>query len=604
MDKNLIWAIVLSTIVIVCAFMFPAVFSKNKNKITEEIPVEVNNEETTSAEVPELSDLLADNSEALVTEESTEDIEEEIVYVETNLAKIALTNKGGDIISYKLKNHIDTKTNEGVELSDSINDFNRTCALSIGPATEKIINQNFKLTKEDDKTLLFTKNVKVEGKNYVLGKRYTFKDDEYVFKLEVLIHSEDGSGINIDGTSYTLRTSPQIGPHFIAKQNRYENRQFVTYNGNKYTKKILGQNQNIKRFEKDFIWAGIAGKYFVELIIPSAAETMDAAFYTTEIQTDDYANAQALVSRKAFSTNDINDVYYMYFGPRNDKELKRYNIAENNAWGLGGKKVTQCLQTSGWLNWLETILKWCLELLHKFIKNWGICIIILTILLKLAMFPLSKKQSLSTLKMQQLQPKIQAVQKKYANDQQKMQAEMSKIYQEAGYNPASGCLPMVFQFLVLFAMYNLFNNYFEFRGSMFIPHWIPDLSVGDSVWSWNKEIPLISAFTANTLRLLPIIYVGTQLLYGKVTQYGGAAQGQSAASMKFMTYGMPIMFFFLFYNAPSGLLLYWTVSNVFQMVQQVIINKMMAEKKAELANGGDENKVLPPKAKSKAKAKK
>ena len=74
--------------------------------------------------------------------------------------------------------------------------------------------------------------------------------------------------------------------------------------------------------------------------------------------------------------------------------------------------------------------------------------------------------------------------------------------------------------------------------------------------------------------------------------------------MKFMTYGMPIMFFFLFYNAPSGLLLYWTVSNVFQMVQQVIINKMMAEKKAELANGGDENKVLPPKAKARAKAKK
>ena len=217
------------------------------------------------------------------------------------------------------------------------------------------------------------------------------------------------------------------------------------------------------------------------------------------------------------------------------------------------------------------------------------------------MFPLSKKQSLSTLKMQQLQPKIQAIQAKYANDQQKQQQELSKVYQEAGYNPASGCLPMIFQFLVLFAMYNLFNNYFEFRGSMFIPGWIPDLSVGDSVFEWEKDIFLISSFTANNLRILPIIYVATQLLYGKITQYGGAAQGQNSVSMKFMTYGMPLMFFFLFYNAPSGLLLYWTVSNVFQMIQQVIINKMMEQKKAEIANGGDSNKKLPAKAKAKAK---
>ena len=224
----------------------------------------------------------------------------------------------------------------------------------------------------------------------------------------------------------------------------------------------------------------------------------------------------------------------------------------------------------------------------------------MTIILKVIMFPISRKQSLSSLKMQDLQPKMKALQEKYKNDQQKLQQETSKLYQQAGYNPASGCLPMLFQFLVLFAMYNLFNNYFEFRGAMFIPHWIPDLSTGDVVKTFNFNIPLIG----NQLRLLPVIYVATQLLSGKITQYGQtAAPGQSQATMKFMMYGMHLMFFFLFYNAPAGLLLSCLTSNVLQIFQQLIINKMMKEKRAEKAGGftAKGQTTLPPKAKGKRK---
>ena len=603
MDKNTIWAIALSTLVIIAAFVLQPIFFKGK--ITDATPVvieETVNPETaeSTTELPEVSELIGKSE--TVEEASLEVIPEEVITINTNLAEIKLTNKGGDIISYKLVKHIDTATKEGIQISDSVSENNRTCAIAFGPAETKIINETFNVNYDEaKKEVMFTKPVMVNGKKYIVGKRYSFKDDEYVFKLEVLIHSDDGTGMNNNGVAYTIRTAPQIGPHFNAKRDRYENRQFVTFNGSKYKKIILGQNQGLKSFDKDYLWAGIAGKYFVELVIPSASETMGSAYYTTVIEQNDYANAQALLTRKAFTGSDVSDTYYMYFGPRNDKELKRYNVAETNGWGIGGKKVSNCLQSNQMLSWLEAILKVCLEFMHKFIKNWGVCIIILTILLKLVMFPLSKKQSLSTLKMQQLQPKIQAIQAKYANDQQKQQQELPKVYQEAGYNPASGCLPMIFQFLVLLAMYNLFNNYFEFRGSMFIPGWIPDLSVGDSVFEWEKDIFLISSFTANNLRILPIIYVATQLLYGKITQYGGAAQGQNSVSMKFMTYGMPLMFFFLFYNAPSGLLLYWTVSNIFQMIQQVIINKMMEQKKAEIANGGDPNKKLPPKAKAKAK---
>ena len=148
----------------------------------------------------------------------------------------------------------------------------------------------------------------------------------------------------------------------------------------------------------------------------------------------------------------------------------------------------------------------------------------------------------------------------------------------------SGCLPMIFQMMALWAMFNLFNNYFEFRGASFIPGWIDDLSVGDSVWSWNKEIPFITGLTGNCIRILPIIYLISQLFYGKITQMGGAAAGQTQANMMIMTYGLPIIFSFMFYNAPSGLLLFWTISNLLQMVQQIIINKVVHKKKAEKGN--------------------
>lgn len=612
MDKNTIWAIVLSTLVIIASYLILPKFFPGLNTMGfgRQANAQVETEETSepqefsleeSSEISELS-VNSDLSEA--SEDQATNLVEQKYTIRTDKVEVIFTNKGGDIISYKLLDHKDMDTNDFVQLSDNVSSKNRTCAISFGRAEEKLIDELFNTEVEGNK-ITFTKAMNVNGKKATMRKVYTFMDGEYVFKLDVLIHTADTTGLNIGGTAYTLRTSPQIGPHYNPKQNRYERREFITYNGNKYKKITLGNGQ-FKEYDKDTMWwSGIAGKYFVELMIPSSPETIKTNWYSSNVEVNNYANAQAFIERSAFTGSDVSDTYYMYFGPRNDKDLKRYNIAENNGWNLGGKKLSQALQTSGWLNWLEKILKVVLEFLNKLVHNWGLSIIIMTILLKLIMFPLSKKQSMGSLKMQELQPKMKALQDKYKNDQQKLQQETSKLYQQAGYNPASGCLPMLFQFLILFAMYNLFNNYFEFRGAMFIPGWIPDLSTGDSVFTWEKNIVFLSSMTGNHLRLLPVIYVGTQLLSGKITQYGqAAAPGQSQATMKFMMYGMPLMFFFIFYNAPSGLLLYWLTSNILQIFQQLIINKMMKDKRAEKDNGGftpKEQKVLPPKAKGKRK---
>lgn len=573
MNKNTIIAIVLSTIVVLASLILqPILFPNTANNVAESENV---TEETSAVKVEEDKKDLS----LIVEDESDKNVEEQFFEITTKNAQIVLTNRGGDMISYKLLNHIDVDTKDGIQMVDNVSKTNRACAVAFGDVNSPINNEIFNVTHKDENVYFFTKSISIKKEDgsvskVILGKRYTFDPESYVFKLDILIHGDD-----IENLVYTLRTSPQIGPHFDPKLNRYENRQFISFNGEKAKRQVISAKQ-FKSYNKDYLWNGIGGKYFVNLVVPLNPEKMDNSYYSTLInEENNYSNAQAICVRKPFS-EDVEDSYYMYYGPREEKALKIFNVAENNSWKLSGLKLNECLNSNGWLGWLETILKWFMEVINKFVHNWGVSIIIMTILIKLLMFPFTKKQSLGTLKMQEIQPKIQAIQAKYKDNQQKLQQEMAKIYKDNGYNPMSGCLPMLVQFLILFAMYNLFNNYFEFRGSSFIPNWIEDLSSGDSIYTLKFDIP----FFGNQVRILPFIYLASQLLFGKITGNGGtAAPGTSQAQMQMMMYVMPVMFFVMFYNAPSGLLLYWTVSNIFQMGQQIIINKTMKQKKAELA---------------------
>lgn len=574
MTKNTIIAIILSTIVFLGSVFIQQKFFPAPAQSEQTV-------ETQSENVSENNEAKKDSGLVSIENSKTEAFEEQKIVVTTKYAEIELTNRGGDIVSYKLLNHIDVDTKEGIQMVDNVTEFNRACALAFGDEKAGVLNDLFNVKKEGENTYLFTKNYSIKNEDgstakFILGKRYTFDPESYMFKLDVLLH---GDGIN--NLSYTLRTAPQMGPHFNPKLNRYENRQFITFNGGKSKKQVLGTKQ-FKPYDKvkSYIWNGIAGKYFTQLIIPENSEKMGISYYSTLIETNDYANAQAILVRNPINENDVKDSYYMYFGPKDEKSLKIFNLAERNTWGLSGLHLNECLNSNGWLGWLETILKWIMEIINKFVHNWGVSIILMTIFIKLLMFPFTKKQSLGTLKMQEIQPKMQALQAKYKDNQPKLQEEMAKLYKDANYNPMSGCLPMLVQFLILFAMYNLFNNYFEFRGSSFIPHWIEDLSSGDTVHTLKFDIP----YFGNQVRILPFIYLASQLLFGKITGNGGTtAPGTSQAQMQMMMYVMPILFFAMFYNAPAGLLLYWTVSNLFQMGQQIIINKIMKQKKAEMA---------------------
>ena len=587
MEKNTLIAIVLSTIVLITFTVLQTVVFPPKP--VEEVVVE--------QEIPLATEIaknegVSSGTLAMAYSDDEESLQEEEIVILTNKAKITLSNRGGDVIGYELLEHRDGEA--GVDMADNVSAQNRAFSIAFGGAENGIIQDLFHVKKIDDYTVGFYKTFQDSrsGGKYILAKQYTFRPDDYLFRLDVTVEGSDGMNrLSFGDAAYTIRTSPQIGPFYNAKSNRYENRTFMSFDGSKKKKQILKANET-KLYENEFTWTGVGGKYFEILGIPVKPETMLDVLYSTKVEVDDYANAQVMLTRKAIMESSTQDSYYFYVGPRTEKNLKIYNNAQDNPWGLSNLKLNESLESTGILSWLESILKWCMELIYKIIPNWGVSIIILTILIKILLFPLTKKSSMGTLKMQELQPKIQEIQEKYKDQPDKLNMEMSKLYKESGYNPLSGCLPLLLQFPLIFAMYNLFNNYFEFRGAMFIPGWIPDLSIGDIV-PLPGNLPVLGS----QIHILPIIYLASQLLFGKITQSSAAAGGNNT-QMKIMMYGMPIMFFFIFYNAPAGLLLYWTVSNILQLFQQMIINRMMKAKRAEMEmNKAAKKKVFVPRKK-------
>ena len=571
MDKNTVWAIVLSSLVLlVFTFLQPIVNPVTTVPTTTEVVEPIEESTVTAVESSNIGEPDYLEDEYFIEENFT---------ITTNNVKVTFTNRGGDIIGYELLNHKDGDAY--IQMADNITESNRAFSVSFGDASKPIIEDIFNTKIIDDYTIGFYKPYTVRNSDgtessFTFVKQYTFLPDEYVFKLDIRVENiTNAKSFNFDDVAYTLRTSPQIGPYYDKKKDRYENRTFMTYNGEKVKKQVLGENAS-KIYDKAVDWTGVSGKYFSILVAPMNTSSIGDVTYSTALEVDNYANAQVKISRNPIMDSSSLDTYYVFVGPRTDSALGIYNKAENNGWKLSNIRFDDALQTSGLFSWLEKALKWIMEILYKIIPNWGVSIILMTILLRLVLFPLTKKSTLASLKMQEVQPRMTEIQTKYKNNPEKMNQEMAKLYQETGYNPVSGCLPMLIQLPLLIAMFHLFNNYFEFRGAMFIPGWIPDLSVGDSVYTLNFNLPLLG----NQIRILPVIYLISQLIYGKFSS--ATTAGANAAQMKIMMYAMPICFFFVFYSAPSGLLIYWTISNVLTLVQQIFLNKIKNAKQAEM----------------------
>ena len=582
MEKNTVIAIVLSCLVMIASFYVQTKFFPPAEQQPVQTVEEVEVEQKSQLNVQNMAENEILSAVSAVVSENETETEEQTFTIKTNLVEAVFTNRGGDLISYKLLDHKDG--NDFVQMADNITEKKRGFSIALGDSMNNVVDEIFNVKKISDNSLGFYKKLSIKNadgstSNFTLIKQYTFDPDEYLFKLDVIIDGDDNFyGMNFNNAGYTICTAPQMGPHYDQKKNRYETRSFMAYTGEKKKKQMLSLGQT-KEYTKPFTWTGVGGKYFAALVAPVNNDFQKVVYSSLFDSDPEYANSQVYLTRNPVSSQKSQDTLYIYMGPRTESSLKIYNNAKDNHFGLSEKRLNESMESSGLWGWLEVILKTILELFYKIVPNWGVAIILMTILLKLILFPLSKKQSLSSIKMQEVQPRMQELQEKYKNQPEKLNAEMAKLYKETGYNPASGCLPMLIQFPILIAMYNLFNNYFEFRGAMFIPGWIPDLSTGDNI---GVMLPLLN----RELHILPIIYLVSQFISTKIMQDTSPTPQQNNTSMKYMFYAMPLLFFFVIYDTPSGLILYWTLSNLLQLVQQVILNKLVKEKQKETAKSG------------------
>ncbi|MDR3343688.1 MAG: membrane protein insertase YidC [Treponema sp.] len=528
---------------------------------------------------------------------------EERVSIDTDLITVTLTNAGGDVVSYQLKEHKDR--DDFVEMVLPGIQESHAFTVAFGNINVQPITSYFNVRHLSEYSVEFYRDFVIaegtggtraagtsgSGGRFRLTKRYDFKPHEYMFELTVML---DGGysvpAFNFAGAAYTLGFGPQIGPKFEKLDQRYEYRHYYTYaNSKRKQEKVNGSNPTI--IANRPTWAAIAGKYFTFIALPYTSQ-YDMAFSTSP-EPGIAEASRFYIIRLSSNTSKFEDTYRFYLGPKNQESLAIYNNG-NNSYNLRDMELIKVANTSGFLGPLEAALKWLLMMFYRVIPNYGVAIILLTLLVKLILFPLTKKGSESTLRMQTLSPKIKEIQERYKDNPTKMNAEMADLYKKEGYNPLAGCLPMVLQIPIFFAMYNLFNNHFDLRGALFIPVWIPDLSLPESVWNFAPfRLPFLGW---SDIRVLPFIYVGSQLLFGKITQ---TPDQQGNAQMKMMLYAMPIIFFFILYDVPSGLLLYWIMSNLLSMGQQLVINKYLARKRATMAIASPEPVIAPKKKKKK-----
>jgi len=595
-SKRTIIAVVLSTVIVGVGFiaqnaLFPPAAPQAQPQATTQQVVTTQGGQTPPPAATVLSEKPVESAKPAVAAAPASasalpvPVAETTYIIETDLLKAVLSNSGGDIVSLQLKDHKDKtsyvdlivpgeKGASGISLA-----FGAQDALPV----KELMNATW--LDGDRKTIQFSRTFYAAATGtgellpFTYKKAFTFRDGEYLFGMAVTLEGANGARIplNSNGTAYTLSIGPQIGPRFDHLPKNADYRKYILEVDGK--KKLeTPKAGNIQVIKDQPSWGALAGKYFTLIAIPEAPF---ASFSFLQGQDPSIKQTNTMyLSRPAISASSQTDRYYFYFGPRTAAQLARYEYSDKNSFGLQAMRLEDATERSNLLGWLETILKFFLNFFYKIIPNFGVSIILVTILIKVIFFPLTKKGSISTARMQELQPKVQELQAKYKSNPQKLNQEMAEFYKRENYNPMSGCLPMLIQFPLFIAMYNLFNNHFDLRGASFIAGWIGDLSLPETIWNFGEfRLPLVGW---SDLRALPIIYLVSQLLYGKFTQT--SQPGQNANQMKLMMYGMPIMFFFVLYDVPSGLLLYWIVSNVLTIVQQVVINDMLKKHKLAAAN--------------------
>ena len=328
------------------------------------------------------------------------------------------------------------------------------------------------------------------------------------------------------------------------------------FDGDKKPEEIGRGRDASKRIDSRFKWFAFQQQFFSAIMTsPSdfASGTLEVKYFNEDDPSRNLMTCSAkLRSEFQAGSGNVTVPYDFYFGPNDYRGLKSFDQKYEKIVPLGGWLVA-------WFSRLVIIP--CFDFLGKFISNYGIVILLMTLLIKLLISPLTLKSYKSSAKMQVIKPEIDQLNKKYPNekDAMKKQQAMMDLYQKAGISPMGGCLPMLLQMPILFAMFRFFPASIELRQQKFL--WADDLSAYDSIIDFGFNIPLIG----DHLSLFALLMAVTMFFYSKMTS-GQMADDPNMAGMKFMSvWLMPIMMFFICNNLSSALSYYYLLSNIITM---------------------------------------
>ncbi len=306
-------------------------------------------------------------------------------------------------------------------------------------------------------------------------------------------------------------------------------------------------------------WVAAKNKFFVQILTPgTAADALDLSVRRAgEGRKNVPAEASVALqfnSEPIAGNETLTRTARLYIGPKDYSFLKTQ--------GMEQVEVMEFKSTGFWkfMNWImfpmQTGLLWGLKALHVVVRNYGVAIMLLTIIVRCIFWPITHKGTESMRKMQALQPQMKEIREKFKDNPQRMQQETMKFYKENKVNPMGGCLPMLVQIPVFIALFVVLRSAIELRFSKFL--WISDLSEPENLLA--GMIPIVGS-----LNILPLLMSATMVWQQKLTPAAGDPQQQ-----KMMAIMMPIMMLFFFYTMPSGLVLYWTTSNLIMIVQMLI----------------------------------
>ena len=479
------------------------------------------------------------------------------ISVQTDLFKAEIDTMGGDLRKLELTQHraADSDTNNFILLNDAAapSVYVVQSGIALGKlATHKEVftsaANDYQMAADQNELMVALEWTSPEGVK--LTKTYTFVRGSYEVKVNQVV--SNGSSAAIDPLVYYQIVHDSESNQGTKMMPTFTGGAYFT-DADKYKKVKFTEmaKEPLSKLAKDG-WVGLVQHYFVGAWIPQTKEAQE--FYTKDLGNKIYAigTKYSTASVAPGASKDLSAK--LYVGPQTHSELIK---------AAPGLEYTV---DYGWLSFIASPLFMILSLIQGFVGNWGYSIILLTILIKLAFYPLSASGYRNMAQMRELAPRLQSMKEKFGDDRQKMQQAMMELYKKEKINPMGGCLPILVQIPVFISLYWMLLASVEMRHAPFIL-WVQDLSAPDTLFGHIPNVvPLLGGMP---IGLLPIL-MGVSMIVQTKLNPKPADPVQAKVMMI-----MPIAFSLFFFFFPAGLVLYWFVNNVLSIAQQARINHLI-----------------------------